>query len=522
MSLMGRLKDDSGVSAVIVAVFITVAVGMAAVVVDVGYLYDTRRQLQAAADAAALAGCQELIMSADAGNAETAARDYADRNAVGPAAGLTVASVSVDMDEWSVRVGVSKDSPAFFSRIFGDASHQVAAAAKAKRWRLSGARYLVPWAIPILREVDRVEALVVNGKDVISSTDLSASGLDYTGSLAAPGSSGGYDVLLRIWNQYGVPEYMIDSSNNKETAVGRIVVPDGDHPFTSVSLSEDFIASDDFSYPVLTVRTVEPQAKVWVKLDKVKHSMTDAGGGTLWTYTIQPGDVDDGDDLLRTYECNVYVGSKADKLIDAYLHVRRSTHPVGVVAVSPTVSAAGGTVFVQVTLNEFDPTTAVPGQTYTLRVGSDSGENGNYCELNYNKIVHSGDCPDDPGGIKPGNNYYDWTAYGYPGGIHVGDLIDTSPGVSGANTEKALDERLANLQPGEDMVIVAPVVEKYEDKGGGAYQVIVDGFAAFRITRYEKDATVEGEFIEYVANPSEYTADPGSGGGAYAPRLVNP
>jgi uncharacterized membrane protein len=45
---------------VLVVVMLVVLLGFAALVIDVGYAYYAHRQLQASADAAALAGAQEL------------------------------------------------------------------------------------------------------------------------------------------------------------------------------------------------------------------------------------------------------------------------------------------------------------------------------------------------------------------------------------------------------------------------------------------------------------------------------
>jgi len=53
-------RDDEGAMAYLVAVMIVVLLAFAAVVVDAGALYSHRRQIQTAADAAALAGVQEL------------------------------------------------------------------------------------------------------------------------------------------------------------------------------------------------------------------------------------------------------------------------------------------------------------------------------------------------------------------------------------------------------------------------------------------------------------------------------
>ena len=59
-SLLARSRDESGQVLVFVAVILTGLVGMAALVVDVGSWYQADRKLQTAADAAALAGAQDL------------------------------------------------------------------------------------------------------------------------------------------------------------------------------------------------------------------------------------------------------------------------------------------------------------------------------------------------------------------------------------------------------------------------------------------------------------------------------
>jgi Ca2+-binding RTX toxin-like protein len=55
-----RLKDQRGVSAIIIAIVLAVLIGFAALAVDIGYLYATRNELQNVADAAALAATGQL------------------------------------------------------------------------------------------------------------------------------------------------------------------------------------------------------------------------------------------------------------------------------------------------------------------------------------------------------------------------------------------------------------------------------------------------------------------------------
>src|SRR5665811_1261760 len=75
---IGRaLRNESGAVAIIVALFMVVLMGLAALAVDGGDLYAQQRDLQTAADSGALAGALALAR----GDAwETEASDYVDKN----------------------------------------------------------------------------------------------------------------------------------------------------------------------------------------------------------------------------------------------------------------------------------------------------------------------------------------------------------------------------------------------------------------------------------------------------------
>ena len=68
-----RPQEERGQVIVLVVVMLIVLLGFAALVIDVGYAYYAHRTLQASADAAALAGAQELP---NATAAELVARQY--------------------------------------------------------------------------------------------------------------------------------------------------------------------------------------------------------------------------------------------------------------------------------------------------------------------------------------------------------------------------------------------------------------------------------------------------------------
>src|SRR5512139_127280 len=165
--MMRRLKDESGAVAVVVALSIIVLVGMAALAVDAGYLYSVRRQLQTAADAAALAGCRIMIDDGTEAEILEEARIYAeDENGVRPADSAVMLTdppdTVVDFDDQSVQVAVSKQSPLFFARIFGLSDTPVVARAKAKVAYLTGIRGIVPWSVPII-QAERIVVRVDGG-----------------------------------------------------------------------------------------------------------------------------------------------------------------------------------------------------------------------------------------------------------------------------------------------------------------------------------------------------------------------
>ena len=163
------LRNQRGVSAVIIALLLVVLLGMAALAVDLGYLYVTRNELQNVADAAALAATRRLgeIYQAMPGNLQA---DYnlsnfpADRTDMeniaievagmnkAAAAGITILNADIEFGQWdfvnrsltvtddqpdAVRVKARKDETAnnpvttFFAKVFNVNTMAVTATATA-------------------------------------------------------------------------------------------------------------------------------------------------------------------------------------------------------------------------------------------------------------------------------------------------------------------------------------------------------------------------------------------------------
>lgn len=126
--------NQRGQSLVLSLVFLTVLVGMAALVVDVGSWYRADRKLQANADAAALAAAQEL--PANRAEAEATALAYAATNDGGlDAKNVKFRTTVVPHD--TVEVTTDRPSPGFFAQLFGRSSVDVRATAAARTGVLS-------------------------------------------------------------------------------------------------------------------------------------------------------------------------------------------------------------------------------------------------------------------------------------------------------------------------------------------------------------------------------------------------
>jgi hypothetical protein len=123
--LLTHIRCESGQAFVFVAFVLMALVGMAALVIDGGSWYRAQRHLQTAADAAALAGAQELPTQPS--DAESVALDYAQRNY----AGIPHPTVTFP-DAATIDVHATATAPGIFARIYGAAFDEVDISARAQ------------------------------------------------------------------------------------------------------------------------------------------------------------------------------------------------------------------------------------------------------------------------------------------------------------------------------------------------------------------------------------------------------
>ena len=126
--MRAMLRDDRGAVAIIVAVSIVLLSGAAALAVDMGLLYVSQSEMQLSADAAALAGAQELPYSS---TATSVARSYALANS--PAGTNITITTPYKGDPNKIRVICSRTVDLGFARMLGINSAPVAASAVATR-----------------------------------------------------------------------------------------------------------------------------------------------------------------------------------------------------------------------------------------------------------------------------------------------------------------------------------------------------------------------------------------------------
>jgi Putative Flp pilus-assembly TadE/G-like len=141
---MSTLRDQRGQAMIFVVLFLSVLLGIAAAVLDVGAWYRADRQLQATADASALAGAHALPDSQL--EAASLALQYSGKNGGGlDESGVTFSTKVLPGD--TIEVHAKKPMPGFFSKLFGLNSVNVGAKAKARTGTMTSAKWAAPVAV---------------------------------------------------------------------------------------------------------------------------------------------------------------------------------------------------------------------------------------------------------------------------------------------------------------------------------------------------------------------------------------
>jgi hypothetical protein len=205
---MNARNRQSGQATVLTLVFLTVLLGMAALVLDLGSWYRADRDTQSSADAAALAGAQAL--PDDTSEATSLAVGYANKNGGGLSSGEVSFSSSYGPND-TIHVHVSRPSNGIFTKLFGVSSVEVASRAAARTALISSAKYVAPIVVKNLHPM----LLGTVGCPCFDETNVTTIPLDRNGAPGAfdllnlDGSRGGTSPgILADWMLRGYDGYL--------------------------------------------------------------------------------------------------------------------------------------------------------------------------------------------------------------------------------------------------------------------------------------------------------------------------
>ena len=244
-------KNEKGQVLVLVALAMFVLLGLAALGIDVGYMYSVRHELQRSADAGALAGVapfttKDWTDSSVRSEAETLARDFATKNNV---LGTPVDNGHITVTfptQDHIRVDTSREVNMFFARIFGMQTRTITAHAIARAAPTDEKSCVKPWAIPLPWTDDNT----ANGLfDMAEGSSVKP--LCETGSVA-----GCWPIGTPMTLKIGSPSADNSSPSGQQTS-GQFFIIQGNttDPFQGAATYRDYIAGNnclevDLSQPV--------------------------------------------------------------------------------------------------------------------------------------------------------------------------------------------------------------------------------------------------------------------------------
>src|SRR6266545_7805649 len=191
---LGR-SSQRGQTLVLFVLALGVLLGFVAMTIDVGLLYEDRRHLQNTADAAALAGVDELPLDPVA--ARNKAEDWAAYNDVPSSQIKTIEVRTTDSPNDTLYVELHKNFSWVFGQVLGMTTDEVSASAAAQINSLRGTTNLMPWAI------------VMGDSSCLDSTGAPIPGVDCSVKLgsSAGSTTGWYGALDLDGNGGGSSEY---------------------------------------------------------------------------------------------------------------------------------------------------------------------------------------------------------------------------------------------------------------------------------------------------------------------------
>lgn len=485
------VKDEKGAVAVLVAILLTVFIGVTALVVDYGFLAYTRRDLQIAADAAALAGAQEMLILGDEATANQAliyqkVKEYAEINGISESE--LIPAPDIDVDKGYVKVVVERDVSNFFAHVIGFNTSKVAARAKAKIVWISGLGGLTPFGVIDVRP-DEVWA-GFEGNMIKLADDNNDS--VYAGSVTAPASSGSHNVIVKTVD-FDAPTNGIEIDQAAAVMVEPTIIEG-----VTMSLNPSPL-SGAVTAMVAVEATATPDS-VKLIVGSVAHNLAyksmDASGNYVFSGTFTAPSTTG---IYSSYAEVTLAGITDTETVGpiAYLRVIDGYSVIGEVSALPTTVSSGDNTYLSVEIKGFEY-----GMQYDLKLGSDPYA-GNFMALAFD---------DETGGKEYSNNIIEGSTYEY----YIGDIVYTEPGNKQGPTDDGLTGRIGDdkcywdttknywVDPGTGekhldcpRLVTVPLVAStgYTD-GNGRHEMVITGFATFFIESWTKD-NIKGYFVEY-------------------------
>jgi Flp pilus assembly protein TadG len=229
-------KNESGQAFVLTTLSLFVIMGMAALVLDVGAWFHTKRRLQGTSDAAALAGAQRLPN--DPSGAKAMALSYANQNG-GNVLAVDIAITQTDplVPNDTITVTGRKTDPGIFSGVLGIGNAKIRAHAKARVGPPMQARYVAPMVVScnhsLIKNCNGNRIPTFGSSTTMEFDKMGAPGaygmLNLRGGTGTPGASEegewilhGFDKYLPLGGYNSDPGAKFSSSNVRGALEARI------------------------------------------------------------------------------------------------------------------------------------------------------------------------------------------------------------------------------------------------------------------------------------------------------------
>lgn len=503
------MRDDSGAVAVVFAIVFLVVVGFAALAVDVGYWYTAKRQLQAAADAAALAACNELAQDSGADQVEATAEEFAARNFTAPLESAPTSRVfDTEIGADYVKVTCETDARVFLAQwLLNRGTTLIRAQSVAKIGYLAGGRAPVPWGLAILNVGEMTAEL---GGHTIG---LSYDGSGYWEGTFPQGAAG--NLVIQAENGLGYTERFPAKDAAASLSMPVVAALPASGRIVSIDADKSTYTSGADTHATVSVELASALAdggKVEAEVGKTKVSLTRVSE-TVYRGNVPVGSTEDPYVSIPLSVTVTEGGSK--QTATCRIVLRRANYILQDVDVHPLAVLPDESVSVAVKTLTFEYNTE-----YEMKVDGGAGETGNYLALDFSTLDHSSCGYPTIGSVSGGASGYEENIVGNDEIVlHIHDIVTTETGNMVGPTDHGLDDRLAGIEPlltlqqWEDLdrpdtkqLCIVPIVERIELTTGRTDLVIVN-FATFFIeSRVTSDRTVRGLFIEWTA-PGWFVVD---------------